>query len=124
MILDASAVVALLFQEPGHTVVASHIGTASISTVNLAEVLSRCVRADIDPRAVDQQLQEIGLNYLPLTPDIAMLVAQLEPHCRPLGLSLGDRACLATALACNDAVLTTDRVWGELDLDLDIQILR
>lgn len=124
MILDASAVLALLFQEPGHAVVASHIGTASISTVNVAEVLSRCARVGIDHVAVDQQLQDIGLNYLSLTPDIALLIAQLEPHCRPLGLSLGDRACLATAIACNDSVITADRVWGELELDLDIQVLR
>jgi ribonuclease VapC len=129
-ILDASALLAYLRDEPGADVVADAVATgAVISTVNLGEVLSRVADRDTDPARVARQMTDRGLldgaiAVEPFTTADAIEVARLRPLTRDLGLSLGDRACLALARRLDVPVLTADSAWSKLDLRLELRQIR
>jgi ribonuclease VapC len=129
-ILDASALLAYLRDEPGADVVADAVATgAVIPTVNLGEVLSRVADRDTDPARVARQMTDRGLldgaiAVEPFTTADAIEVARLRPLTRDLGLSLGDRACLALARRLDVPVLTADSAWSKLDLRLELRQIR
>lgn len=124
MVLDASALLALLFREPGHDHVAAVIDSACLSTVNLSEVLLRFVRDGHDPRAVRTRLETTAIEQVPFLADDAALAAALEPNTRPWGLSFGDRACLALALTRGVPAITADGAWAALDMPIEIRLIR
>jgi ribonuclease VapC len=124
VVLDASAFLAQLFQEPGHEQVDEMLATACISTVNLAEVLTRLVRDGIDLGEVIADVELSGLRVVPFDDVQAALAARLWPEVRRAGLSLGDRACLALAIDRDLPVMTADRAWASLGLNVDIQVIR
>lgn len=129
-ILDASALLAYLRDESGADVVADAVATgAVISTVNLGEALSRVADRDADPARVAREMTDRGLldgaiAVEPLTTADAIEVARLRPLTRDLGLSLGDRACLALANRVDAPVLTADSAWSKLDLPLELRQIR
>ena len=123
-VLDASALLALLFKEPGHGSVAEAADGALASTVNLAEVLARFVRDGHPVAAVVRELEIYAVEWVPCDHLQAAEVAALWPLTRHAGLSLADRACLALALDRDLPVLTADRVWTELGLPLDVRLIR
>ena len=123
-VLDASALLALLFEEPGHDRVALAADRAAVSTVNLAEVLTRFARAGHPVAAVLANLSTFAIEWVPFDEAHAGEVAALWPKTRHAGLSLADRACLALALDRGLPVLTADRVWAELGLPVDIRLIR
>jgi ribonuclease VapC len=116
-VLDASALLAHLRDEPGADVVAEAIASgAVISTVNLAEVFSRVADRGGDPAKLVAELTESGLldgaiTVEPFTAADAIDVGRLRPLTRDAGLSLGDRACLALARRLNAPALTADTDW-------------
>lgn len=122
--LDASALLALLFAEPGHEQVAAVIDDCCLSSVNLAEVASRFARDGHDPVAAVSQIADSGIEIVPFLADDAAMTAMLDPPTRRTGLSLGDRACLALALARGIPAMTADRAWALLDLDIEVQLIR
>ena len=122
--LDASALLTLLFREPGHGIVASHLGDACLSAVNFAEVVGRFVRDGHPGGPVADRIAAGPLVIVPFGVPDAALAASLLPATRPLGLSLADRACLALGLARGIPVLTADRVWAELDVGVEVVLLR
>jgi PIN domain nuclease of toxin-antitoxin system len=124
IVLDASALLAYLFREEGHETVGEVFTESCISTVNLSEVISRFSRDGHDSREVLDQILQSPLEAVPFLAEDAALTAALLPATRPLGLSLGDRACLALAMARNIPACTADRVWGKLDLNISIRIIR
>jgi ribonuclease VapC len=129
-ILDASALLAYLRDEPGADEVADAVATgAVISTVNLGEVLSRVADRGADPGRVARQMTDRGLlegavTVEPFTTADAIEVARLRPLTRDHGLSLGDRACLALASRLNAPVLTADTAWSRLDLRIELRQIR
>jgi ribonuclease VapC len=129
-ILDASALLAYLRDEAGADVVADAVATgALISTVNLGEVLSRVADRGADPVRVARQMTDRGLldgaiAVEPFTTADAIEIARLRPRTRDLGLSLGDRACLALARRLKVPVLTADSTWSKLELPLDLRQIR
>lgn len=129
-ILDASALLAYLRDEPGADTVADTVAAGTvISTVNLGEVLSRVADRDADPARVARQMTDHGLLHgaiavEPFTADDAVEAARLRPLTRDLGLSLGDRACLALARRLDAPVLTADSAWSKLDLPLELRQIR
>lgn len=122
--LDASALLAFLFGERGHETVAEVIDHSGLSTVNLAEVISRFVRDGHNPDVVYQQIASSGIEIVPFLGEDAALVASLVPITRELGLSLGDRACLALALRRGIPAITAYQAWARLDLPVDIRVIR
>lgn len=122
--LDASALLAFLFGESGHEMVAEVIEGSALSTVNLAEVISRFARDGHSPELVYRQIAASGIEIVPFHGEDAALVAGLAPLTRESGLSLGDRACLALALRHGIPAITADQVWAKLDLPIKILVIR
>ena len=123
-VLDASALLALLNQEPGHEEVARTIPDAAISAVNLSEVAAKLVEGGMPEQVVREALDGLALEVHDFGRDSAFQTAMLRPPTKPKGLSLADRACLALGQQLGLPVLTTDRVWKELDLGAEVRLVR
>lgn len=125
-VLDASAFLAYLRDEPGASVVENALTQrACISIINWAEVLSKVADVGEDPEALAHKgLLGNNLEIIPLTEEDALLVAQLRPLTRTSGLSLGDRACLALGMRLKLPVFTADRTWASLNLAVQVQLIR
>lgn len=129
-VLDASALLAFLGAEPGgDTVSAAILLDTAMSAVNWAEALSTLVDRGQDPQDVADSLEALGilgpkLTVIPLIEEDAIRIAQLRPLTKPLGLSLGDRACLALGLRLGLPILTADSIWASLDLGVRVQAIR
>lgn len=124
MVLDASALLAYLFAENGQQAVAAQIDACCLSSVNLCEVIARFVRDGHSAELVYQQIIGAGIEIVPFQGEDAALAAGLVAQTHKLGLSLGDRACLALALRRNLPAMTADQAWSELDLPITIQQIR
>jgi PIN domain nuclease of toxin-antitoxin system len=123
-VLDSSAVLALMFDEPGQEIVAAHRTSAIISSVNLGEVLTRLVdrgQSLEDALVLVASLQMATIDHSSIH---AAIAASLRPTTKHLGLSYGDRACLGLAVQQQRPILTADRVWSELNLGIEIRIIR
>lgn len=129
-LLDASAFLAYLTNEPGADLVTDAIaGGAVIATVNLAEALSTLAARGQDPGAVALDLTSRGLldgaiTVEPFTTIDAIEAARLRPLTSSAGLSLADRSCLAVARRLSTVVLTADRAWDGLALGIDVRLIR
>lgn len=87
---------------------------ARIGAVNLAEVVGKLQERGVPDTAIERSIAEIGLPVIPLDEAQAMAAGKLRARTRKLGLSLGDRTCLALALECSLPAVTTDRSWSDL----------
>jgi ribonuclease VapC len=125
IVLDASALLAVLNGEAGADKLTPQLLSASTSsTVNLAEVQGKLVNRGISPRdAWEATLSPIG-EVAPFTVEHARITGSLIAQTHALGLSLGDRACLALALALKAPVYTADRSWKNLKLGVRIHVIR
>ncbi|MDF2967036.1 MAG: hypothetical protein K0Q93_814 [Nocardioidaceae bacterium] len=124
-VLDASAVLALIHNEPGHDLVAAQIDGAVLGAANLAEVVGKLIDADVDIRRVRELLQAAGVHVEPVSAADAELAGALRGIHGGRELSLGDRCCLALTVRTEPPeVLTADRGWTELDLPLRVQLIR
>jgi ribonuclease VapC len=123
-ILDASALIAFLHDEPGSDAVLDAIAhTAAVSLVNWAEALSKVANDGDDPQQVAAAF-EGTLILEPLTETDCIEIARLRPLTKAHGLSLADRACLALARRLDIPVLTADRDWADLHLGIAVQLIR
>lgn len=124
IVLDASALLAYLFREPGHERVAGVMDDACISAVNLSEVIGRFVRDGHDGDEVRRRIAGLSIEVVPFGAPDAALAASLLTRTRRLGLSLGDRACLALALARGVVALTADGDWKRLRGGPRVEVIR
>lgn len=111
LVLDASALIAMLNEEPGGARVADAIASSRISTVNYAEVVSHYVRLDMPEREVDAMLDPLPMTIVPADKALAQLAGRLRAVTADAGLSLGDRFCLALAIRDGLPAWTADKVW-------------
>jgi ribonuclease VapC len=130
-VLDASALLAYLRDEPGAELVSEAIaGGATISAVNLAEALSHAAVRGSDPAALVERMSERGLldgaiAVEPFTTADAVEAARLRPLTRDAGLSLGDRACLALARRLEAPAVTAGLAWAQAgDLAVELRQIR
>ena len=125
VVLDASALLALLNKEPGNEFVAEFIENGAImSAVNLSEVVAKLSEAGLPEETIHDVLDALGLTIVEFDRTSAYIVGLLRPATRQAGLSLGDRACLALARQLNLSAVTTDRIWENLSLGIQIQVAR
>jgi len=123
-VLDASALLAYLHGEPGGEQVEGHIAEFCISSVNWSEVVQKALAKGVDVTSMIQWLRGLDLTIEAFTDTQAETAAHLWSQTQDLALSLADRACLALALDKSLPVLTTDRAWQQLKLELEVHVVR
>ena len=124
VVLDASAILALLRREPGFERVAAVMGEARVSAVNFAEVGSFLAKAGHSVAEMRATLDSLRLAVVAFDEEQAIEAARLRPLTMSIGLSLGDRACLALARLRGLPAMTTDRSWATLELGIDVSVVR
>lgn len=126
IVVDTSAIIALMNREEGFEVVEDCISNSIISSVNLSEVITVANRNIFETE--EERIEGLKLikttffHIVDFDTKHAELAASFDPYTKKFGLSLGDRSCLALAKYLNLPILTADKVWGELELELDIKI--
>jgi PIN domain nuclease of toxin-antitoxin system len=124
VVLDASAVLAVLFREPGADVVEGYLASAIICAPNVTEVVTKLVDKDW---SIDEAVSQIGALSLPiasLDDRLAIRAGALRLVTNKRGLSLADRACLALAEREKLPAVTADRAWRNLDIGVEIRLVR
>lgn len=124
IVLDASALLAFLQNEPGCDQVEAALAEAVISSVNWAEVVQKSIAAAVDVNGMREDLEALGLRIVPFSAEEAEVSAQLWQQTRSTGLSLGDRACLSTGIGLDAPVLTADKIWTTLNLPVAVRCIR
>ncbi|MGB3917479.1 MAG: type II toxin-antitoxin system VapC family toxin [Thiothrix litoralis] len=124
MILDASALLALLQGEPGADKVQAVLHQATINTVNWSEVIQKLSVHDPDAADIRPEMELTGLKIMPFTVEQAEICASLWVKSKPFGLSLADRACIAMGIDRKMPVMTTDKIWQEMELPINIHVIR
>lgn len=126
IVLDASALLALLQREPGSDRVEQALPDAVMSVANLAEVLSKAADRGLDVQRQYRLVDSLGVRFEPVTDEDAVTSARFrrgEAGGTPV-LSLGDRLCLALARRLDVPALTADRVWETIDHGVEIELVR
>ena len=123
-VLDASAVLTLLNQEPGEDRVERILADSVISAVNYCEVLGKLIDAGMPEGAARESVDLLGIEVINFNADLAHIAATLRPVTKQFGLSLGDRSCLALGLTRRHTVVTAERKWGQLQIGVNIDVIR
>ena len=125
LVLDASAILAVVNAERGHGKLTEELlAGAAASTVNLAEVQTKLVTRGWPSEMAWQDANSPVKKVVAFEPEHARMAGDLVAHTKHLGLSLGDRACLALAIALNVPVYTADKSWKKLHLPVQINVIR
>jgi ribonuclease VapC len=124
-VLDASAVLALIQAEPGSARVQQAIEDgAYISAVNVTEVVTRQIDRGASESDARANVEDLEMQIVPFDEELAYRAARLRSTTRAVGLSLGDRACLALAERLGLSALTADRAWGALQISIQVDLIR
>jgi PIN domain nuclease of toxin-antitoxin system len=123
-VLDASALLAFIYREPGAERVTAVLGEAAISTVNFSEVVTKLALRNRSPQRILDELTEFELEVVDFNRALAEDAGLLATATRGQGLSLGDRACLALARRENAVALTADSAWRQVQVGIEIQFIR
>ena len=124
VILDSSAVLAVINSEPGAKIVKDILIGGSISAANFSEVIAKLVDSGLDDLDAIGVLDALALTVHPVDVAQARCGGLLRRQTRKHGLSLGDRACLALAVALGFPVMTADRAWADLGLGVEVTVIR
>lgn len=124
VVFDASAILTAARNEPGADLAMRHAQDSLVSTVNLAEVHAKLVKSGMPPDDAWQAALPFCHQIVPFDSEQARMSGDLIRATSPLGLSLGDRACLALAILLKLPVYTSDRLWKKLQLGVEIRLLR
>ena len=122
-VLDASALLALLFEEAGGDLVEQRLASSILSAVNLSEVMHKSLERGVGVESLGDDLGDLGVEISAFDAGAAEEAANLRAPTRAAGLSPGDRACLALAGQLNLPAVTADRAWERLDLPDPIAIV-
>lgn len=121
-VLDASALLAWLQNEPGAAIVEEVLPESAISSLNWSEVLQKSLAHGIEIIGLRQDMEALGLVILPFDRDAAEQAARLWSA--GSSLSLADRACLALGIQHSAPVLTADRLWTQVSVGATVRLVR
>lgn len=123
-VLDASAVLAVIQEEPGAERIEAHLDTGCISAVNLAEIVGKLQDRGLGDNEIDELIALLDLDTRILDREGAVFMGKLRQSTKLAGLSLGDRACLALAYSLGATAITMDRAWKNLEIGVAIEVAR
>lgn len=125
VILDASALLALLNKEPGAAVVEGILSHSVMSAVNAAEVMTELyTKLNLPIEQAQGIIITLVNKIIPFDLKLATEAAKLRKETKLLGLSLGDRACLALSNELHLPIYTADKIWGKLNFANEIILIR
>lgn len=124
VVLDASALLAVLNAEPGADIVCAVLSDAAISAVNYSEVLKKAIEREVSTELLSSLVRAACLDIVPFDTVLAKATAELYSQTKAYGLSLADRACLALGMWRSATVFTADRNWRQLDLSITLKLIR
>ncbi len=125
-ILDASALLAVLLDEPGSEKIRIALADSGMSEVNLSEVVGHFARNGAAESDIRQVLDPLPIERHPFDRELSYAAGLLLPLTKSAGLSFGDRACLALAQRLGIRVLTADRAWRKIAnvVGVEIELIR
>jgi PIN domain nuclease of toxin-antitoxin system len=123
-VLDASALLALLNNEPGAQRVDEILTEAVIGAVNMCETAGKLVNAGMSLKDARTSIELTNLEIIPFDAELAYKAGDLVTETKQLGLSLGDRACLALGMTMNRTVVTAEQLWSKLKLGVTVEVIR
>lgn len=123
VVLDATAILAVLFNEPGSEKILPLLQNAAVSAVNLAEVYAQLLRRGVKADLAWKNLQHLGLEVCPFDEVHARLASELAEQAQNSNLAFGDRACLALAIQRRATVHTTSAGWKKLDVRVEVEVI-
>lgn len=124
VVLDASALLALINQEPGGEKVAVLLPNAVMSTINISETASILQNIGIGADQARDLISNLIFEKIPFDEAQAYMAANLKQTTQKFGLSLGDRACLSLGVITRYPVVTADKVWKNVAVDIDVIVIR
>lgn len=124
VVLDASAVLAVINGEPGSEMVAKTLNVAAVSAVNVAEIATRLIDLGASIEGVREQVDRLPFEIAEFDDVAALHAASLRKETRRFGLSLGDRACLSLAQRLGVPAITADRHWAKIDIGVEVRLIR
>ena len=125
IIFDASAVIALFAKEKGFEVIKRHLKNAIISSVNISEVYKYCIdKQNLTADECKNIMGISGIKIIDFDEKQALIAADIYPKNKEYGLSLGDRACIALAIEKKYPILTCDKIWEKINLDVKFIMVR
>lgn len=125
IVFDSSALIMLFAKEPGYEFVRQNMKHAIISSINIAEVYKYCMEVQNLTEDDCKELIELsGIKIIDFCERQALITAKIVKETRQYGLSLGDRGCIALAMLKSCAVLTCDKIWQKVKLDVEFIMAR
>ena len=123
VVLDASALLAMIREEPGGELVAGVVARARMSAVNFAEVVSYLTYAGVPPGQIEDMLTPLPVVVIDADVELAWMAGRLREATAQAGLSLGDRFCLALAMRDRLPAWTADRQWRTISNRIDAEVV-
>jgi len=123
-VIDSSVALALLFDERGADKAMQSIAGGLCCSVNVTEIVARLIDVGQNAEIASGMFLDLGFDVVPFNRELGILAGQLRESTKHLGLSLGDRACLALAIRENGVVVTADLAWRKLDLGIEMEFIR
>ncbi len=123
-VLDASALLAAFFGEEGAEKVEEMLPRAVIGAVNLSEVVAKLQDRGVPDDEIDGHVADLDLEVIAFDRLQAVTAGRLRRETSAIGLSLGDRCCLALAVQRGAVAVTTDRAWSSLALPATVEVIR
>ncbi len=124
IVFDSSALLAIAFDETGAERAVEALPDGILSAVNASEVVACLIDRGVPEASAQSRLRDFDIPIRPFDEALAVAAGSLRTTTRQQGLSLGDRACLALARRERAPVITADRNWSRLALDLDVRLIR
>lgn len=123
-VVDASVVLAVVREEPGSDVALSKLDNALISSVNVCEVLYKIVASGGSMESAQWIIGKLPIVSIPFCNEQALVAASIHKKTHRKGISFADRACLALGLTHDVPVLTGERKWQSLGIDVKVETFR
>jgi ribonuclease VapC len=124
IVLDASAIIAVIQSEPGGDLVLDLKTKPLVSTVNIVEARTKLFDFGHTAAQVDELMKLVDMIEVDFTSAQSRIASGMRDTTRHAGLSLGDRACLALAVEKNAVAMTTDQQWAKVDVAVRVELIR